>query len=94
MSRIWVGRHDFIGSSRLVSDLIDHLLRQKSLAVIFKNQSIELSHSFDYLHGKAIDLRRRRNCDALTVQSNDMLVPRDDPGFDRRPKLLSFDAKR
>ena len=81
VARVRVDGHDFTGAFRQGTDLLDEILRQKSLGVVLDDDGVQIGeHLLETCECRRVARRVRRGM-ALAVHADDVLLARDDARF-------------
>src|SRR6266478_1462334 len=88
VTRIRISSNDLAGGARILCDLRNHLRRQEPLSVIFKNDRVDVRNVLlDRCHD-LLKLLRRWPGKLFAIDTNNLLVTRDNPRFQNCPKRL------
>ena len=91
---IGISRDDLAGRARVIGDLRNHLRRQKTFAIIFENDRVDL---WNILLDRCHDLLKllwRWPGKLFAIDTDNLLMTRDDPRLQNRAKRLVFNRIR
>src|SRR5438046_2642736 len=90
MTRVRISSNDLSCRARILCDLRNHLCRQETLAVIFKNDRVDVGNILlDCCHD-LLKLPCRWPAKLFPIDTDNLLVARDNPRFQNCPKRLVF----
>jgi hypothetical protein len=90
MTGVRISSNDLAGGARILCDLRNHLRRQKPLPVIFKNDRVDVRNILLNRCDDLLKLLCRWPGKLFPIDTDNLLVTRDDPCFQNCPKRLVF----